>query len=426
MRFLFSISLFLFGSVRTAPAQQVKSASPAPVTLAPNYDEQRVGHYTLPDPLLLPDHTTVNRADAWESGPRNRVLTLFKENVYGQMPGRPVRMHAAVQRVDTAVLNGRAMRKLIRIWFGAGTDVPYMDVMLYLPQRTQRVPVFLALNYGNHTISPDPTIPLPEAETPGADSLAIRRGAFARRWPVEQLIDADIGLATANYADLEPDRPTGWQTGIRTTLARPLGLKYDQWSAIGAWAWGMSRILDYLETDPAVDAGRVFLQGHSRLGKAALWAGANDRRFALVISNSSGEGGAALARRNYGETIGLMTEKFPYWFINRYATYATHVADLPVDQHELLALIAPRPLYVTSAALDNWADQRGEFLGLQAASPVYRLYGPQARPEPMPPVDQPVRWNKLGYHVRTGKHDVLPYDWAQYINHARAVGLLPN
>ena len=423
MRYLFTLSLLVLPGL---PIQaQQPTAAPAPkAVFVPNYDERSVGSYTLPDPLQRPDGTTITQAKEWENGPRDRVMALFKQNVYGQMPGRPAGLHFAMQRIDTAVLGGKAVRKFVRISFGEGSDAPGMDVMLYLPKNKTKVPVFVALNYGNHTISPDATIPLPSRPDLRPDSSTLTRGTFARRWPLEQLIDAGFGLATANYADLEPDRPTGWQTGIRTTLAHSLGLKPDQWGAIGAWAWGMSRVLDYLETDPAVDVRQIVVQGHSRLGKAALWAGANDRRFALVISNESGEGGAALARRNYGETIGRITSAFPYWFVPQYATYTDRVADLPVDQHELLALVAPRPLYVTSAQEDNWSDPRGEFLGLKAAAPVWALYGYKVNLGDWPGVDQPVRSGPLGYHVRTGKHDVMPYDWAQYITHAQAVGLV--
>lgn len=396
---------------------------PAPA-FVPNYDESKVGTYTLPDPLSLPGGGRVKTSSQWENGPRQAVLELFKTHVYGQMPGRVPGTRYEVRRVDDPVLGGKAVRKFVRVWFGPGADAPFMDVMLYLPKAVPKAPVFVTLNYGNHTTSPDPAIPVSAHAAPTPNGGPPTLGAWAHRWPVGQLVDAGFGLATADYADLEPDRRSGWQTGIRSTLQTQTGLRPEQWSAIGAWAWGMSRMLDYLETDPAVDARRVLVQGHSRLGKTALWAGANDPRFALVISNESGEGGAALSRRNYGETLGRITEVFPHWFVPGYKTYADRVDALPIDQHELLALVAPRPLYVASAADDHWADQRGEFLGLKAAAPVWALYGHPATLGEMPGVDQPVRSGRLGYHLRTGKHDVLPYDWAQYVAFARSVGLV--
>lgn len=398
-----------------------RSVAQTPFT--PNYDESKVGSYTLPDPLRLPNGKRITTAKQWENEQRGAILTLFKQQVYGEMPGRVPGTRYEVQRVDSSILGGKATRKFVRIWFGAGTDVPYVDAMLYLPKAVRKAPVFVTLNYGNYTTSDDPTIPLSGRVNSTPDSQAPKRGSFARRWPYEQLIDAGFGIITADYGDLEPDKLSGWKTGIRTTLQAQTTLKPEQWSAIGAWAWGMSRLADYLETEPTVDAKRLIVQGHSRLGKTALWAGANDPRFAMVVSNESGEGGAALARRNYGETVKRVTEVFPYWFIPTYATYSERVNELPIDQHELLALMAPRVLYVCSAAEDNWSDQRGEFLSLKAAAPVWGLYGPTPTLGEFPVVDQPVRSGPLGYHNRAGKHDVMPFDWAQYIAHAKAAGL---
>jgi hypothetical protein len=241
------------------------------------------------------------------------------------------------------------------------------------------------------------------------------RGAQASRWPVEELISRGYGLATAYYGDLEPDHEEGWKTGIRTTMQKELNIKPEEWGAIGAWAWGLSRIMDYLETDKDVNARQVAITGHSRIGKAALWAAANDQRFAIVISNESGEGGTSLARRNYGETIERINTAFPHWFVPGYKTYNKRVDQLPVDQHMLLALMAPRPLYVGSAEDDQWADPKGEFLSASYAQPVYDLYNKKGLgTEQMPPVEQPVG-EHIRYHIRTGKHDINLYDWQQHL-----------
>jgi hypothetical protein len=232
---------------------------------------------------------------------------------------------------------------------------------------------------------------------------------------VEELLARGYGLATAYYGDLEPDHAAGWQTGIRSQLQQVLHTQPGEWGAIGAWAWGMSRMMDYFETDKAIQARQVVLQGHSRIGKAALWAGANDTRFAALISNESGEGGAALSRRWYGETIKRLNTSFPHWFGPNYKKYNDKPNDLPVDQHALLALIAPRPLYVASAAEDTWSDPKGEFLSAQATEPVYQLYHLKGLGTvPMPGLNQPVG-ERVRYHIRSGKHDVTAYDWQQYL-----------
>ncbi len=176
--------------------------------------------------------------------------------------------------------------------------------------------------------------------------------------------------------------------------------------------------MDYLQQDTAIDAKHVALIGHSRLGKTALWAGAQDERFALVISNESGKGGAALARRRFGERIHQLVAAFPYWFCRRYAKYNEKENELPVDSHELIALIAPRPVYVASAVKDKWADPRGSFLAAKYAEPVYSLLGqPGLNVDEMPPVDRPVG-GTIAYHCRTGVHDVMAFDWQQYLDFA--------
>ncbi|MEO8415894.1 MAG: hypothetical protein ABI472_19695, partial [Ginsengibacter sp.] len=232
------------------------------------------------------------------------------------------------------------------------------------------------------------------------------------------ILSHGYAVATAYDGDLEPDNPGGWKTGIRTTLQDVLHIRPDEWRAMGAWAYGLGRIMDYFQKDKDIIANRVALIGHSRLGKAALWAAASDPRFALIISNESGEGGATLSKRWFGETVKIINEKFPHWFVTKYKTYGDNTNALPIDGHMLLSLIAPRPLYVASAEGDTWSDPKGEFLSAKEAGRVYALFGKIGiTADSMPPVQHPVG-NTIRYHIRAGKHDVTLYDWQQYLQFA--------
>lgn len=390
-----------------------------------NTDESRIPPYTLPDQLISPNGKAITTVKDWERKQRPYILKLFTENVYGKIPAKPAGMHFKVTETDSAALNGKAIRKQVTIYFAAGDDAPSMDLLLYLPRTNKPAAVFVGLNFtGNHTIAADKAIKparhLKKKDQQITDSEAIEssRGSSASRWPLEEIINKGYGVATAHYYDLEPDDKDGWKQGIRTTMKDALHIATDAWSAIGAWSWGLSRIQDYLESDAAADAKRTILIGHSRLGKTALWAGANDQRFSIVISNNSGEGGAALSRRVFGETIRNLNTSFPHWFIARYKSYNDHPEMLPVDQHMLLSLIAPRPLYVASAEDDKWADPKGEFLSAKNAAPVYALYKLQGvTVDEMPAVNTPVGAT-IRYHIRTGKHDVTLYDWQQYLEFA--------
>jgi hypothetical protein len=393
-----------------------------------NYDEAKIPAFTLPDPLLLPKGKKVTSEKEWVEQQRPYLLKLFATNVYGKMPGKPREQYFKVRSVDSTALDGKAIRKQVAIYFNRQDTSSRMEVLMYLPKNSRgTVPVFTGLNFaGNQTIHPDKGIFLSTAWIAGIDEyMAINnkateasRGIQVHRWPLDSLIAKGYGLATAYYGDLEADHPEGWKTGIRTTMQTALQTDPKEWSAIGAWAWGLSRMMDYLETEPAVDSKKVIVTGHSRLGKAALWAGANDTRFSMVIANESGEGGAALARRWYGETIGSINATFPHWFVPAYKKFNGHAALLPIDQHMLLALIAPRPLYVATAVDDQWADPKGEFLSAKHAEPVYALFGKKGLGVlEMPPVNTPAG-ETIRYHMRSGKHDMLPYDWQQFIRFA--------
>ena len=407
----------------TASAQQPKPA---------NYDEAKVGNLALPDPLLCADGTKVTDAKNWQTKRRAEILRLFETHVYGRSPARPSKLVFEVTKTNPQALGGKATRKEVAIYLTGKKAGPRLDLLLFVPNGVkQPVPAFLGCNFaGNQSVHADPEITLSKSwMRPARDNKNVvnnrateaSRGASASRWPLEMIVSRGYALATYYYGDVEPDHAEGWKDGLRAAMSKE-GAKTkfapDAWGAIGAWAWGLSRGLDYLEQDNSINAKKVAVIGHSRLGKTSLWAGASDPRFAMVISNDSGEGGAAISRRDFGETIAVLNRNFPHWFCGNYKQYTDHAERLPVDMHELVALSAPRPIYIASAEEDKWADPKGEFLAGKLAEPVYALFGRTGTGvAAWPAVNHPVG-EFIGYHVRTGKHDVTTYDWEQYLRFA--------
>jgi hypothetical protein len=393
-------------------------------------DESQVPVYTLPDLLKANSGKWIKTKRDWEKTRRPELLKLFSENVYGKTPTAKIPLFFVQRSVDRSALGGTAVRKEVTVFFGVD-KTRSMELLLYFPRHVKGpVPVFLGLNFaGNQVVNADPGITVTRRWVRDGNAPSVvdhhatesSRGSQASDWVVEDILAKGYGLATIFCGDLQPDRAESFGESVHTLFYKPGQLEpdRDEWGAIGAWAWGLSRAMDYLETDKQVNARQVAVIGHSRLGKAALWAGAQDSRFALVVSNNSGEGGAAITRRKFGETIGIINNAFPHWFCENYKQFANKEDALPVDFHELIALMAPRPVYIASASEDWWADPKGEYLSGYYASPTYALYGLKGLAKAGPPgADEPVGEGKIGYHMRKGGHTMNRYDWEQYLNFA--------
>lgn len=345
---------------------------------------------------------------------RRELLSLFTEHIYGRPPQVPAEFELAVAEESSFALNGAATRRQLVLTFGGRVKV---HLLLWIPNnRRGPAPVFLGLNFqGNHTTHPDPAILLPQPWDGWKREFAAR-GAMHSRWPVEFIVSRGYAVATACANDIDPDVHDGFTNGIHALETAPRDVTSG--GTIAAWAWGLSRLLDALERQPEIDAKRAIVLGHSRMGKTALWAGANDERFAAAISNNSGCLGASLSRHRFGESIEQINKGFPHWFSKRCLEYVNNEDRLPVDQHELVALLAPRGVYVASASEDAWADPEGEFMSAVEASKIYELLGlPGLGATTQPPAGRSVG-GRIRYHIRKGRHDIELEDWQHYVNFA--------
>ena len=406
---------------------QIPDSAAAVVAEIPvNYTEANAGTYTLPDALKLNNGQPVKDSKTWVSKRRPEIRKLIEENWFGRAPGRPKDLTFEVIEQAGTAFDGKAIRRQVVIYFSKDRSGPRMDLLLYLPSNAKGpVPVFLNMSFfANNLAVADPDVKVGrrwdrESRTQVA-AVPQAKGPARRGYPVEQFLAQGIAVAMFNKDDVAPDFTGTEGMGVKSLYLKPGQTRPadDEWGAIASWAWGASRALDYLETDKAVDAGRVAVHGVSRLGKTALWAGAADERFAMVIASCSGEGGAAIARRNYGETLAHMAAptRYPYQFAGNYAKYANKVNEWPVDANLLIAMIAPRPLLLQTGNTDKWSDPYGEFLGAVAAGPVYELLGKKALgTDRFPAAGEPIL-HDLGYFMHDGGHGTVPADYGVYID----------
>ena len=402
-------------------ALTLRPPAPPPAVVAGipvNYDEAKVGTYQLPDPLLLANGKPVRDPHTWYKKRRPQIVKLFEENQYGRAPGRPAGMSFDVFDKGTPAFGRKAIRKQVTIYFSADRKGPKLDLLEYLPAGSKKpVPLLLNISFSaNSSAVDDPGVKVGQVWNAKTNKrIPATNGRSFGKLNVLPIINAGFGVATFNYADVDPDSLGGLPYGVRAMYLKPGQTQPapDEWGSIAAWAWGLSRAMDYLETDPGVDAKRVAIMGVSRLGKTVMWAGARDTRFAMVIASCSGEGGAALSRRDYGETIAHLVAptRYPYQFAANYAKWAGFPDRAPMDANMLVALIAPRPVLLQTGNKDFWSDPKGEFLAAVAAGPVYKLLGRDGLDtDQWPPAGTPIL-HTIGYYMHDGGHGTVPSDW---------------
>ncbi len=375
-----------------------------------NYSEEKVRPYTLPDPLVMANGERVTGADKWFNGRRPEILQFYREQIYGRVPDAVPHVSWEVAETEPTARGGAAVMKRVVGRMGDKPDGPRMNMTLHVPAKAAgRVPVLLDLTFG---FGP---------RGPAAGKAAEAKKAAGGFDPVAELLARGWGYASLKYGEIQPDRADRWTEGVIGLTLKPGQSRPapDEWGTISAWAWGVSRAIDLLGTDPAIDPRRIAITGASRLGKTVLWAGAQDERVAAVFSVVPGEMGASLIRRDWGETLDDMAQNFGYQFAGNLQKWAGRWDELPVDQHMLIALCAPRPVYVNGGLGDQWSDPKGEFLAMVSAGPVYRLVGAKdLGVSELPPLDRPIADGDLAFHYHSRGHMAVPADWKAFLEFA--------
>ncbi len=399
----FATSLFAQNSVWSANPDVVQTQQENRPDFI--WDETYVPDYQLPDLLTTGDGNQIESAGQWPER-RAEILEIFRDQMYGRRPGQPQNLSFNLIEENPDAMSGEATLRRIAIESEHEGRTHEFELTLFLPNNAVGAsPLFLLMN--NRGLN-------------NTDPTRREKSGF---WPAEEVVDRGYAIGAIQNNDLAPDDQEEFINGVIRLFEGNVSIEDrapDAWMALAAWGWGASRAMDYFEKDPDIDQEKIALLGHSRGGKASLWAGAEDERFSIVISNESGAGGAALSRRQFGETVEAVN-RFTHWFTENFKAYNDREPDLPIDQHMLISLIAPRAVYVASADEDLWADPRGEFLALSHASPAYALWNhSEIAPDEMPGLNQPLIAGPRGYHVRTGGHNLTPQDWGYFMDFADA------
>jgi hypothetical protein len=409
-KIIFSAVLFSAAFSVGIKAQETWNASPATVAKLSksqsqfNYYEEKVPQYKLPPLMISSTGKQISTSSDWTKVRRPEILELFRENVFGRVPDTKYTKSFKVVKTDRNAMNGDATLKQVEITITSGGKSLVIHLTLFVPNKVNKpVPAFLLID----NRGPNNTDPTRKIKSPF--------------WPAEEVIARGYAISVFSNADLDPDDFDDFKNGIHGLLDR--GQRQpDAWGALAAWAWGASRCMDYFEKDKDIDSRKVAVAGHSRGGKTALWTGAEDQRFSIIIGNESGAGGASLARRRFGETVARISSAFPHWFCTNYNKYAGNEDAMPFDMHMLLALTAPRALYIDAASDDLWGDPRGCYLSLLNALPAFQLFDRSSSvPELMPPLNRQVMSGHVGFHIRDGVHDMTVQDWNYFMDFADSV-----
>ena len=410
---ILSVHSISFGQIIDSPSDTV-AGIPA------NYTEAKVGNYVLPDLLKCLDGQIVDDSQSWFIKRRKEIINLFEQNQFGVTPADKIEVDYDVFESGGSAFNDSAKRTQVTLNLSGNGKEDKIDLLYYIPKKTVKPsPVLLYISFRtNSQVVDDPQIKEGFIWNREKQRVPAGRESIFGKIDVKPILDSGFGFATVYYGDIEPDFANGYKYGIRNLFKNIASGKQDSWGSIAVWSWGLSRILDYFETDKNIDANSVIIMGVSRLGKTVLWAGALDERFASVIPVCSGESGATLSRRNYGETIAHIAspQRYSYWFAPKYQKYAAEVDSLPVDGHMLISLIAPRPILLITGNTDKWSDPYGEYLAAKEAEPVYRLLDKTGlETEKMPSPGTPVL-KDIGFFMHVGGHGMVEKDWSVIID----------